>query len=166
MRKFVHVVDFFNEYFGRAVCLLLLPMVFVVMYEVIARKFFSAPTVWGFELTVYIYGAHFMLGMAYTHLHDRHVRIDILSQKWPVKVRLWISIITFLLIFLPFLGTFSYAAVKYAAHSIAVREYSWSAWKPPLYPYKALMPVGLILLLMQGVANFIRDIFRLKGEEI
>ncbi|AFM24920.1 TRAP transporter small permease subunit [Desulfomonile tiedjei] len=166
MKKFVRAVDVFNEFFGKNMALLILPLVFVVVYEVIARKIFHSPTVWAFEVTVWLYGAHFMLGAAYTHLHDRHVRIDILSQKLPEKVQIWLSVITFWLLFVPFVGGLSYAAVSYAAHSWASWEHSWSAWKPPLYLYKTVMPVGLLLLFLQGAANFVRDIYRLKGEEI
>ncbi len=45
-------------------------------------------------------------------------------------------------------------------------EHSWSAWKPPLYPYKTIIPVSLFLLLLQGAANFIRECYQLKGEKI
>ncbi|MBI5252750.1 MAG: TRAP transporter small permease subunit [Desulfomonile tiedjei] len=166
MKKFVRAVDAFNEFFGRYVALLILPLVFVVCYEVVARKLFRSPTIWAFEVTVWLYGAHFLLGAAYTYLHDRHVRIDILSQKLPSRVQVWLSIITFVFIFVPFVGCLSYAAVMYAAHSWAGWEHSWSAWKPPLYLYKTVMPVGLILLFVQGLAKFVRDIYRLKGEEI
>jgi len=166
MKKFVRAVDAFNEFCGRYVALLIIPLVLVVTYEVILRKIFHSPTIWAFEMTVYLYGAHFVLGAAYTYLHDRHVRVDILSSRLPVKIRLWLSIVTFLVIFVPFVGGLSWAAVMYAGHSVAVGEHSWSAWKPPLYIYKCVMPVGFIMLFVQGVAFFIRDIYRLRGEEI
>jgi TRAP-type mannitol/chloroaromatic compound transport system permease small subunit len=166
MKKFVRAIDAFNEFFGRNAALLVLPLVFVVIYEVVARKLFHAPTVWAFEVTVWLYGAHFMLGAAYTHLHDRHVRIDILSQRLPKRVQIWLSLITFVFIFVPFVGGLSYASFVYAAHSWSAGEHSWSAWKPPLYFYKSVMPIGFILLFLQGLAHFIRNIYRLKGEEI
>ena len=146
--------------------MLILPLIFVVLFEVVARKIFQSPTRWAFEVTVWFYGAHFMLGMAYTMLYDRHVRIDIIVLQFPQKVQLWLRIITFVVIFVPFVGALSYAAVKYALHSWSMWEHSWSAWKPPLYPYKTIMPIGLILLFAQGVASFIRDVYKLKGEDI
>ncbi|MCU0596411.1 MAG: C4-dicarboxylate ABC transporter permease, partial [Desulfobacterota bacterium] len=72
----------------------------------------------------------------------------------------------FWLIFVPFVGAFTYAATLYAAHSWSVWEHSWSAWKPPLYPYKTLMPVSMFLLFLQGIANFFREYYELKGEKI
>jgi TRAP-type mannitol/chloroaromatic compound transport system permease small subunit len=166
MKWFVRTVDRINEFLGRWIALLILPLIFVVVYEVVARRLFHSPTVWAFEVTVWLYGAHFMLGAAYTHLYDRHVRIDIVAQQLPTRIRLWLNVITFLIIFLPFVGCLTYASVMYAEHSWSVGEHSWSAWKPPLYPYKTVMPVAMIMLLIQGFANFFRDIYRLKGEEI
>ena len=166
MKKFVRAVDAFNEFIGRNVALLILPLVFVVVYEVVARKAFQSPTIWAFEVTVWLYAAHFMLGAAYTHLHDRHVRIDILSQKLPERVQIWLSVITFVVLFLPFVGGMTYASIVYAAHSWSMWEHSWSAWKPPLYWFKTVMPIGFTFLFLQGLSRFIRDIYRLKGEEI
>jgi len=166
MKKFVHAVDAFTEFTGNWFSLLILPMTFVVMYEVVARKVFHAPTRWGFEMTVFLYGAHFMLGMAITYLYDRHVRIDVILLQLPEKVQLWLRILTFIFIFLPFVGALTIGSIKYAAHSWSICEHSWSAWKPPLYPYKTVLPVSFILLMVQGFANFFRDIYKLKGEEI
>jgi TRAP-type mannitol/chloroaromatic compound transport system permease small subunit len=166
MKTIVRVIDTINEHVGRWVALIILPMIFVVLYEVVARRFFNRPTTWAFELTVWLYGAHFMLAMGYTLLYDRHVRIDIIVLQLPQKVQIWLRVITFIVIFLPFIGALTYASIEYAHNSWSTWEHSWSAWKPPLYPYKTVMPVALILLLIQGVANFIRDIHKLKGEDV
>ena len=163
MNKLVQAVDAFNEWFGRGVALLILPLIYVVLHEVVARKIFNSPTSWAFEVTVYLYGAHFMLGMAYTLLYDRHVRIDIIVLQLPQRAQLWLRLITFCVIFVPFVGALSWAAVNYALESWAQLEHSWSAWKPPLYPYKTVMPVALLLLLLQGVANFVKDVRKLRG---
>lgn len=166
MKKFVRYINRCNEAIGRWVALLILPLIFVVMYEVILRRVFQSPTAWAFEVTVYLYGAHFMLGMAYTLLHDRHVRIDIIVLQFSGKVQLWLRVITFIIIFIPFMGVLTYASVEYALDSWANWEHSWSAWKPPLYPYKTVMPIAVIMLLIQGISNFIRDIYRLRGKDI
>ena len=166
MKKFVRFVSAMNDRIGRVACLLILPMAGITVYEVMMRRVFNAPTSWGFELTVYTYGAHYMFGMAATYLYDRHVRIDIIVLQLPRKAQLWLRLITFWIIFVPFIGCFTYAAIVYAAHSWEIWEHSWSAWKPPLYPYKTVMPVTMALLFLQGLANFFRDYYELKGEEI
>jgi TRAP-type mannitol/chloroaromatic compound transport system permease small subunit len=166
MKKFIRFVDAMNHYIGRVACLLIIPMAGITVYEVFMRRVLNAPTSWAFEMIVYTYGAHFMFGMAAAYLYDRHVRIDVIVLQFPRKVQLWLRLITFWLIFLPFIGVFTYAATMYAAHSWSVWEHSWSAWKPPLYPYKTVMPVTMFLLLLQGIANFFRDCYELKGEKI
>ena len=74
--------------------------------------------------------------------------------------------VTFVIIFIPFVGALTYASFVYAAHAWVIHEHSWTAWKPPLYPYKTVMPVAMVMLLVQVIANFIRDIYKLKGEKI
>jgi len=166
MQKLVKAVDAFSEHTGRWVALLIIPLIVVVLWEVFMRRALNAPTTWAFEVTVWLYGTHFMLGMGYTMLYDRHVRIDIIVLQFPEKVQLWLRIITFIIIFVPFVGVLTVAAIKYAADAWIIGEHSWSAWKPPLYPYKTIMPLALILLLVQGFACFIRDIHKLKGRDI
>jgi TRAP-type mannitol/chloroaromatic compound transport system permease small subunit len=107
-----------------------------------------------------------MLGMAYTLLLDRHVRIDVIVMQLSEKIQLWLRIITFVIIFIPFVGALTYAAIVFAAESWSILELSSTAWKPPIYPFKTIMPIAMLLLLAQGVANFIRDIYKLKGESI
>jgi TRAP-type mannitol/chloroaromatic compound transport system permease small subunit len=163
MGSIVRGIEAFTEYTGRWIALLILPLVLVVLYEVMMRRVFNMPTSWAFEVTVWLYGAHFMLGMAYTMLYDRHVRIDIIVLQMPERVQLWLRVLTMIFIFLPFVGFLAVAAVQFAVESWAIGEHSWTAWKPPLYPYKTVMPLALIMLLVQGLASLYRDIRKLQG---
>ena len=163
MGPIVKGIESFSENTGRWIALLILPLIVVVLYEVLMRRVFNAPTAWAFEVTVWLYGAHFMLGMGYTMLYDRHVRIDIIVLQMPERVQLWLRVLTMIFIFLPFVGFLTVAAIKFAWEAWEIGEHSWSAWKPPLYPYKTIMPLGLILLLVQGFASFMRDLEKLRG---
>jgi TRAP-type mannitol/chloroaromatic compound transport system permease small subunit len=166
LKKFVRAVDALNTYVGRVTAWFLVPLTLVVFYEVAMRRLFNAPTSWAFEVTVYLYGFHYMMAMGVTLLHDKHVRIDIITLQLSPRAQLILRLLTYWLIFVPFVGAMLYAATHYAATSWAQWEHSWSAWKPPLYPYKTVMPVSLFLLFIQGFANFIREWYQLKGEEI
>jgi len=166
LKKFVHTVDAVNNFVGRYTALLLIPLVAVVFYEVCMRKLFNMPTMWVFETTIYLYGFHYMMAMGVTMLYDKHVRIDIITLQLPQKIQLILRLITFWIIFVPFVGAMLWAGTEYAAKSWMQWEHSWSAWKPPLYPFKTVIPVSLFLLLIQGFANFIRECYKLKGEEI
>ena len=166
LKQFVRAVDAVNQFVGRVTSYLLVPLVAVVCYEVFMRKLFNLPTVWAFEMTVYIYGFHYMMAMGVTMLYDKHIRIDIITLQLPQKIQLILRLVTFWLVFVPFIGAMLWAATGYAATSWMQWEHSWSAWKPPLYPFKTIIPVSLALLFIQGSANFIRECYKLKGETI
>ena len=166
LKQFVHVVDAINEKVGRIIAYALVPLTIVVAYEVLMRKVFNAPTVWAFEVTVYLYGLHYMMSMGTVMKYDKHIRIDIITLQLPERIQLYLRLITFWLVFVPFVGAMLWAGTEYAAKSWMQLEHSWSAWKPPLYPYKTVIPVALALLFVQGFANFIRECYLLKGEKI
>ena len=166
LKNFVHAVDAVNNFVGRIAAYMMIPLTFVVFYEVFMRKLFNMPTMWAFETTIYLYGFNFMMAMGVTMLYDKHVRIDIITLQLPQRIQLYLRLVTFWLVFVPFVGALLWAGTEYAAKSWMQWEHSWSAWKPPLYPYKTVMPAALLLLLLQGLANFIRECYQLKGEKI
>ena len=62
-------------------------MTFIVLYEVCCRRLLNSPTSWAFDMTTYVFGAYFILGLGYVELHGRHIRIDIISQQLPKKIQ-------------------------------------------------------------------------------
>ncbi len=166
LKRFVHFADKLNLVIGVWASYLVILLTFIVVYEVIRRKIFNSPTSWAFEFSTFLYGGMFILGAGYTHYYDMHVSIDVLEERFPEKVRTWLRIITFIIFFLPFMSGLFYASLTYTIDSWMTHEHSMSAWAPPIYIYKTVMPVGFFLLLIEGIAKFIRDIFKLKGEEI
>lgn len=164
MFKPEQAIDALNEKIGLTTSLLAVPLVAVVVYEVIMRYCFDAPTTWGFELTTFLYGAHFMLGFAYCHQHDGHVAIDVFEAKLPRKPRTILRLITNLVIFLPVVGLFSIWSVKYAITSWEQLERASSSWAPPIYPWKTVMAIGFVLLLLQGISKLIQDFRSLRGD--
>ncbi len=86
MSLFTDGVDRLNTQVGKWASYLIYGMTGVVVYEVIARKVFSAPTSWAFDLTVYLGGAFFLLGFGYCLFLDNHVRVDVISAKFPPRL--------------------------------------------------------------------------------
>ncbi len=163
MDSLLRLIDDVNEHAGRWVAYLILPMIFVVMYEVILRRLFNAPTTWAFDMTTYIYAGHFMLGLGYVLLHERHVRIDVISQQFPNKMQLWLRIITFWILFVPYMAALCYGGVEFALESWIQWERGQNTWRPPLYIVKTIIPVAAFMLAAQGFSNFIKDVRKLKG---
>ena len=157
-------INALNEKIGYFTSFLIIPLVLTVAYEVVMRYLFNAPTVWVFEATTLIYGTHFMIGIAYTHKNDGHVCIDVFESRLPFKPRTVLRLLVNLALFMPTIGLLSIWAVIYAADSWRNWEHASTSWAPPLYPFKTLMAIGFILLLLQGVAKAIHDYHSLTGK--
>ena len=126
------------------------------------RYGFDAPTSWAFELTVFLYGVHYSLALAYAHKHNTHVAIDVFEARLRERPRLILRIFTNLVLFIPTIGLLTYYSCIMAATSWQQWEHASSSWAPAVYPYKTLLAIGFVLFLLQGVAKLIQDIRSLK----
>lgn len=162
--KITRTIEAFNIKQGEFSALLALPLLVVVVYEVFMRYVFNAPTSWGFELTAFIYGVHYMLGLAYCDVLGGHVRVDIFTGRLPDRSRALLGIITTLLFFMPVMIFLTASSWKYALTSIAGRELNPTSWAPPVYPIKTLMALAFSFLLVQGIANILQNIRVLQGK--
>lgn len=158
-------INSLNERVGVLTAYLALPLIGVVVYEVIMRYLFNAPTSWAFEATTFIYGVHYMLGVAYTHQLDGHVAIDVFEARLPQKPRTILRLIVNLVIFIPTVGLLATWSIIYAATSWKMWEKASTSWAPPVYPFKTLMALGFVLLFLQGIAKLIGDFRSLKNPQ-
>ncbi|HEX7787007.1 MAG TPA: TRAP transporter small permease subunit [Methylomirabilota bacterium] len=158
--RIVRVLDSISEYTGRLVAWLILPMVLSLVYEVVMRYVFDAPTIWAYDTSYMAYGTHFMLGAAYTLRHKGHIRTDFFYDHWPVRRQATLDAALYLFFFFPGIIFFFFAGYEQARHSWAIRETSEaSAWRPIIYPFKSVMPVTAVLLLLQGVSEFVKSVY-------
>lgn len=164
MLKIDSAIDTLNEKFGFYASYLILPLIMVVVWEVIMRYGLNAPTSWAFELTVFLYGAHYCFALAYAHKHDTHVSIDVFEARLSPRPRTMLRIATNLFLFIPAIGLLTYHTCVLAANSWQQWEHASSSWAPPIYPVKTLMALGFILFFLQGVAKLIQDIRSLKNK--
>lgn len=159
MKKLLHGfskgVDFINEWVGRLVCFFVVPLTLVMVYEVFVR-FISQPTTISFELSNFIYGAHFMLLGGYGLLKGVHVTIDVISSRFSRRVQTIFMLISYFFMFFPYMIVLVYYGFEYAAEAWSINEMSWSLWGPPLYPIKSVIPMAAMLLLLQGVSEVIK----------
>lgn len=148
----------FNRKAGEWFSLLMLPMLFVAVYEVFMRYVFNAPTVWGFEMTIFIYGVHFILGYSFTEAHNGHVCVDIFTTRMRPRNKAIVEIITLLVIFFPFMTLMTVFAGKFAFISVVQNELASTSWAPPIWPVKIMMVVGFLLLWLQGLAKLLHNL--------
>jgi len=160
-------IDRIVSQLGEASGFLVLPLMMVIVVEVIARYAFHSPTIWAWEMSRFFGGSMFVLALGYIYLRDQHVRVDILYNKWSVRTRAIINVVMVLLIVLPVLIPSLVKMYDTAALSWVTKEVSSdSAWRVPIYPFKAIMPFSIGLLLISVVVKFVRDVrIVVKGEQ-
>ena len=165
LEKVSRAIDAFNRKQGEWSALLILPLTIVVIYEVIMRYVFDAPTIWGFELTTFLYGVHFMLGLAYTDVTDGHVKVDIFTARAKPRTQAFFVIVANLLIFLPVFTCMTIWSWKYAITSTLQHELNSTSWAPPVWPIKLIMAVAFSFLLIQGISTVIKALNALSSSQ-
>lgn len=160
------LIDTVSIWSGKAAAWLILPLVFGLTYEVISRYVFKAPTIWAYDLAYMLYGSFFMLGAAFTLYKKGHIRTDIFYEKWSPKKQGWIDALLYLFFFFPGMIFFLIAGLDEAIHSWSLLEKSEAgAWRPPVYPFKTVIPLTALLLLIQGVSEFLKSVYAaVRGE--
>ncbi len=155
-----------SKWSGLSVAWLTIPLVVVMVYEVVARKFFT-PTQWAFDLSYMIYGSQFMLATAFCLYRQKHVRADIWYGTWSPRMQGLVDSTLYLLLFFPGMVLFFWLSLDYFHESFLLGEKSTaSAWRPIIWPFKAAIPVAIALLILQGIAEFLKSIRRVLGKEI
>lgn len=165
LSKIAKSIDAFIIRQGELTSLLIIPLLGVVIYEVFMRYGFNSPTIWGFEATAFIYGMHYMFGISYTEAKKGHVQVDIFTSLAPRKVRALLSAMTTLFFFLPVMTCMTIWSGKFAITSVTGRELNSTSWAPPVYPFKVIMAICFLFLLLQGISNLIHDLQILSGKE-
>jgi TRAP-type mannitol/chloroaromatic compound transport system permease small subunit len=165
LSKIAKGIDTFSTKQGEFTSMLIIPLLGVVLYEVLMRYGFNAPTIWGFEMTGFLYGMHYMFGISYTDVRGGHVRVDIFTALAPKKAQAAVGVLTNLLFFMPVMICMTVASGKYAWTSIEALERNSTSWQPPIYPIKMVMALCFFFLLLQGFSNLIKDLQILFSKE-
>jgi TRAP-type mannitol/chloroaromatic compound transport system permease small subunit len=156
----VRVIDKFTDTTGTWIAWLNLPLVLVVAYEVIARYAFNAPTLWSFDVTYMLYGTIFMLGCAYALHKGAHIRTDFFYEKWTARTKGMVDSISYLVFFFPSLIMLLAASGSEAWYAYTIHETSeQTPWRPILWPYKSVVPVTCVLLMVQGISETIKSVY-------
>jgi TRAP-type mannitol/chloroaromatic compound transport system permease small subunit len=156
-------IDWLIQKQGNIASLLIMPLLFVVVYEVFMRYGFNRPTIWGFEVTMFIYGMHYMFGLSYMDYHEGHVKVDVFVTRLPLKAQLIIKILVHCIISLPVLTGLIIWTTLFGISSTQYLEKNWTSWAPYIWPYKDLMALGFLFLFLQDISNLLKTIKKLKS---
>lgn len=164
--KIIRFIDTIGEWSGKIVGWLIIPLIFGLSYEVIVRYGFHSPTIWAFDLAYMLYGSLFMLGSIYTLRKNGHIRTDMFYERWSPKRQGWVNAISYLFLFFPGMIFFFISGLEAAIHSWSILEKSdFSPWRPPLYPFKTVIPVTAFFLILQGISEFLKSLHAaIKGK--
>lgn len=158
LRNLVSFIDATSEWTGRVVSFLIVFAMLVLLYEIVSRYVFHAPTLWAHEVSHHFYGAHFMLGAAYTLRHKMHVNTDVVVALFSPRAQAAIAAIASL-VFFYYIGLLLWNGGLMAWTSVLRNEHVTSVFRSPLWPAKLTIPIGAFLLLMQGMADSIRHVY-------
>lgn len=158
-------IDFISTWTGKIAAYILIPLVLVLVYEVVSRYVFDAPTVFAHETGIYLYAINGMMAGAWVLLHEEHVKMDALYGRLPLKTKAILDIVTAPLFFI-FVSMVLWHGGIMAYHSIMSNEHTPSVWSPPWYPFKTIMPVAAFLLLLEGISKFRKDILTTCGKRL
>ena len=166
MAKSIVNIDKFSKWIGSIVCWILMPLIFAMTYEVLARKLFLAPTIWAYDISRFLYGALFMLGAGYALSRGVHIRADFLYRNFKTKNQGKIDFWLYLLFYFPGLLVFLYMTVGFVGESIQRGEKGMdTTWMPYMWPIKTCLLVGIIFLLVQGFSELLKSYWAAKKGE-
>lgn len=193
IKTYVRWVDAVNRRFGRIAMYMIFAMMGVLLWSSISKTFFT-PTLWTLESAQFLMVGYYIIGGAYSIQLGSNVRMDLFYGGWSVRTKAWVDVFTvFFLLY--FLGVLLYGGLGSTAYSLGYwgdeplvyfkdlilafvtggpdaagevigrLERSSTAWRPFIWPVKLLMCFGIFMMILQAIAEFFRDIGRIRGEE-
>jgi len=157
------LIDTVNERIGLSISWALLAAVLICAGNALVRYLLNISSNAWLEIQWYLFGAIFLLASSHTLKRNEHVRIDVVVGRFPKRAQVWIDVFGFLLFLLPATFLILYFAVPFAFESIRSQEMSSNAGGLIVWPAKLLIPVGFLLLTLQGISELIKRIGFLMG---
>src|SRR3972149_5768811 len=152
--RLVRLIDKFTDTTGTWVAWLNVPLMVAVAVEVFSRYAMDAPTIWSFDVTYMLYGTIFMLGCAYALHKGAHIRTDFFFEKWSIRTKGFIDATAYIVFFFPIVSW------EEGWYAFTINEMSeQTPWRPILWPYKMVVPLACLLLLIQGVSESIKSVY-------
>jgi len=167
LRAICRAIDWINFWLGRGVAWLTVLVVLVVFANVLMRYLLDSSFVFMQELEWHLFAAIFLLGGGYTLLKDGHVRVDIVYQRLSPRGRAWLNLIGVLLFLLPGCYLVISTAMPFVNSSLQMMEGSPDPGGIPCrFILKSMIPLGFLLIILQGLAMGLRSVLTIAGGEI
>ena len=165
LNQFARTIDRLNERVGQGVSWLTTALMILVCFDVVTRYLFSSTEAWIMELEWHLFALIFLLGAGYALKHDRHVRVDLFYANFSAKDQALVNLVGSIVFLIPWCVLICYASWEYAMVSFRIGEISPDpGGLPARYLIKFAIPLGLFLLLLQGVSMLIDSILTYRGD--
>lgn len=162
MQRYLLLIDAFSTWTGKTFSWLILVLVLLTSADVIGKKF-GAPVYFAFDVSYYLYATLFMVGGAYALARNQHVRGDVFSRLWPVRVQASVELLLYILFFFPGIIALVSSGYQFFLPSLMIGERTQtSSVQLPLYVLKFVIPFAGALMLIQGVAEATRCVIAIR----
>jgi TRAP-type mannitol/chloroaromatic compound transport system permease small subunit len=139
-------------------------MIGILLFETVSRTIFNHPWVWTVEMAQFVMAAYYTLGGAYTLIMGGHVRMDLTYARWSPKNKALADVLTLTIVLL-YLGVLLVGGFISLEYSIKYKQKSYSSWAPQVTPIKIIMLFGMVLMTLQVIAEFFKDLATLRGKK-
>jgi len=160
MKSILKLIDSVNSWTGKIIRLLAVALVLVMTVEVTMRYVFNRPTMWGYETSIMIGAGMYALAWGYVHRENAHIRVDVFYSRLSSRGKALVDALCTVFLFFPLISLLSYMAFTWMARAWKIGEKSVETyWYPPIAPLRTAVFIGLVLFGLQGLAQFIRDVY-------
>jgi len=162
---FVRYVDAMNKAVGKFAMYLIFVMGGVLLFESISRTIFDKPHIWVVEIAQFTMAAYYLLGGGYSLMLGGHVRMDLLYGRWTKRGQAISDLLTAPLFFF-YMVLLLIGAISSIHYAVTYGQTNYTPWAPPLSPIKIIMGIGILLMLLEGLAYFFKDLARARGLDV
>jgi TRAP-type mannitol/chloroaromatic compound transport system permease small subunit len=161
VKRYVRSVDRLNRWVGLLAMYMVFLMMGILLYSSISKTFF-APSLWTLEMAQFTMVAYYLLGGGYSMQMNSHVRMDLFHSRWTPKTRATVDAVTVLFLIF-YLAMLLYGGISSTQYALQYGETSYSSWSPYMAPIKIIMCIGIVLMLLQVIATFFRNLAEARG---
>ena len=162
---YVNLVDWLCIKIGRLTMYTVFVMMFVLVLSFVTRNIINIPLMWIIEMAQFIITGYYLLGGGYSMLMGDHVRMDLIYSKLSDHNKAKVDAFTsFFLVF--YLVTLLYGSISSLIYTIETNQKLFTAWAPYVWPIKTCMLIGILLMLLQSISMFFKDIAKVTEREI
>ena len=165
IKYYINFIDYVSLKTGRATMYLVFVMMFILILSFVTRNIINIPLIWIIEMAQFVMTGYYLLGGGYSMLTDDHVRMDLIYSKLKDKTKALLdSLTSIFLIF--YLVVLFYGSISSLTYTIETNQRLFTAWAPYVWPIKSVMTFGILLMLLQSIAIFFKDLAKVLGREV